>query len=114
MSLQVDTVFVWVTDLEQALEWYEALGFEAGERYGPWQVMNVTGDVAFALHQGIRDEGPATAVISFLVEDLEAEISRLSDLYIEPSDSEITDSGTARFTTFKDPDGNEIQLLERP
>ena len=114
MSLQVDTVFVWVNDLEQALEWYSALGFEPGERYGPWQVMNVEGDVAFALHQGIREEGPATAVISFLIDDLEGEIDRLSDLYIEPSDPEITDSGTARFITFTDPDGNEIQLLERP
>jgi predicted enzyme related to lactoylglutathione lyase len=26
---------------------------------------------------------------------------------------EITDTGAARFTTFTDPDGNEIQLLER-
>jgi len=25
----------------------------------------------------------------------------------------VTDSGTARFNTFIDPDGNEIQLLER-
>lgn len=114
MSLQVDTVYVWVNDLEQALQWYATLGFEPGDRYGPWQTMNMAGNVAFALHQGIREEGPATAVVSFLVDDLESEIKRLSDLYIEPSDPDITDTGTARFTTFKDPDGNEIQLLERP
>lgn len=114
MSLQVDTVFVWVSDLEQSLEWYSEIGFEAGERYGPWQNLDVDGEVAFALHQGIRDEGPATAVISFRVDSLDAELERLSDLFIEPSDDEITDTGTARFITFTDPDGNEIQLLERP
>lgn len=114
MSLQVDTVFIWVNDLEQALEWYTAIGFEPGERYGPWQTLQVDGDVAFALHQGIREDGPATAVISFLVDDLDAEMRRLSDLFIEPSDDEVTDSGTARFITYTDPDSNEIQLLERP
>lgn len=97
------------------MEWYSAIGFESGERYGPWQLLKVDGEVAFALHQGIREEGQqATAVISFRVQDLDAEIERLSDLFIESTDDETTDTGTARFTTFTDPDGNEIQLLERP
>ena len=30
------------------------------------------------------------------------------------SDPEITDPDTGRFTTFRDPDGNGILLLERP
>jgi catechol 2,3-dioxygenase-like lactoylglutathione lyase family enzyme len=112
MSLQVDTVFVWVNDMETALAWYETLGFEPGPRYDTWQMMNMAGETRFALHQGIRPEGPATAVLSFRVGDLEAEIERLAGHGITPVD-EITDSGTARFVTFADPDGNEIQLLER-
>ena len=112
MSLQVDTLFIWVTDLDESLVWYRHIGFEPGPRYDTWQVMNVEGDTRFALHQGIRDPGPSTSVPSFRVDDLEAEIDRLADMGIEPID-EITDSGTARFVTFVDPDGNEIQLLER-
>lgn len=112
MNLQVDTLFIWVTDLEESLDWYQQVGFEPGPRYGTWQVMNVEGDTRFALHQGIRDPGPSTSVPSFRVDDLQGEIERLTDLGIEPID-EITDSGTARFVTFMDPDGNEIQLLER-
>jgi catechol 2,3-dioxygenase-like lactoylglutathione lyase family enzyme len=112
MSLQVDTVFIWVTDLDESLDWYQLVGFEPGPRYGTWQVMSVEGDTRFALHQGIREPGPSTSVPSFLVEDLQREIDRLANLGIEPID-EITDSGTARFVTFLDPDGNEIQLLER-
>lgn len=112
MSLQVDTVFVWVNDMDSALAWYETVGFEPGPLYGTWQIMNVVGETRFALHQGIRPGGPSTAVLSFRVGDLEAEIERLGREGIAPVD-EITDSGTARFVTFNDPDGNEIQLLER-
>lgn len=112
MGLQVDTVFIWVTDLEESLEWYRAIGFDPGPRYDTWQVMTVDGETRFALHQGIRSEGPSTAVISFRVDDLAGEVARLADLGIEPRD-DLTDSGTARFLTFLDPDGNEIQLLER-
>ena len=112
MSLQVDTVFIWVTDLDESVDWYQLVGFEPGPRYGTWQVMSVEGDTRFALHQGIREPGPSTSVPSFRVEDLQREIDRLANLGIEPID-EITDSGTARFVTFVDPDGNEIQLLER-
>lgn len=112
MSLQVDTVFVWVNDMDSALAWYETVGFEPGPLYGTWQIMNVVGETRFALHQGIRPDGPSTAVLSFRVGDLEAEIERLGREGIAPVD-EITDSGTARFITFNDPDGNEIQLLER-
>ena len=114
MTIQVDTVFVWVNDLETSLNWYEALGFIPGPRYGPWQSMEVDGDVAFALHEGIRDPGMSTSVTTFRIEDLDATISRLAGQGIRPSDNEVTDTGTARFTTFTDPDGNEIQLLERP
>lgn len=112
MTLQVDTVFIWVNDLETALDWYRAIGFEPGPLYETWQVMKVEGETKFALHQGIREPGPSTTVVSFRVGDLEAEMARLSESGIEPRD-EITETGTTRFTTFVDPDGNEIQLLER-
>jgi catechol 2,3-dioxygenase-like lactoylglutathione lyase family enzyme len=112
VGLQVDTVFIWVTDLDESLGWYRAIGFEPGPRYDTWQVMTVDGETRFALHQGIRAEGPSTAVVSFRVDALEEEVARLAGLGIEPRD-EMTDSGTARFITYLDPDGNEIQLLER-
>ena len=113
MALQVDTVFVWVTDLDESLEWYRQLGLEAGPRFETWQVIAVDGDTKFALHQGIRHDGPSTAVVSFLVDDLEAELDRLAGLGIEPTEAEIMDSGTVRWVTFLDPDGNEIRLAER-
>ena len=102
-----------MTDLDYSLEWYRQLGFEPGPRFDTWQVIEVEGGTKFALHQGIRNDGPSTAVISFRVESLEAEIDRLSDLGIEPAEDEIMDSGTVRWVTYVDPDGNEIRLAER-
>jgi catechol 2,3-dioxygenase-like lactoylglutathione lyase family enzyme len=109
----VDTVFVWVRDLDSSLDWYRAFGLEPGPRHGTWQEIAVSGGTRFALHEGHRAEGPSTSVTSFRVDDLDAEIERLSKGGIEPSDPEVTDTGAARFATFTDPDGNEIQLLER-
>lgn len=113
MTLSVDTIFVWVRDIDQSLDWYSSMGLSPGPRYGAWQVMEVAGETRFALHEGARAEGPSTAVPSFRVEDLDTELARLSALGIEPTDAAITDTGVARFTTFTDPDGNEIQLIER-
>lgn len=113
MAFQLDTVFVWVSDLQRSREWYSKLGIESGPTYGPWQTMVLDGEVAFALHHGTRPEGPPTSVPSFRVTHLDGHISRLAAVGINPTDEAITDTGVARFTTFTDPDGNEVQLLER-
>jgi predicted enzyme related to lactoylglutathione lyase len=113
MAFRVDTVFVWVTDLPRAVEWYELLGIAAGPNYGDWQSMETSSQAQFALHRGARGPGAATAVVAFGVEDLEAEISRLAAVGIMPADEAVTDTGVAKFITYNDPDGNDIQLLER-
>jgi catechol 2,3-dioxygenase-like lactoylglutathione lyase family enzyme len=113
VAFQVDTVFVWVTDLDRSVEWYAELGIAAGPRYGAWQAMAVDGETTFALHEGDRPPGQATGAVAFRVDDLDAQIERLARSGIESTDDETTDTGVARFTTFSDPDGNDIQLLER-
>jgi len=111
MALGIDTVFVWVTDLEGSLDWYLRFGIEPGPRHGDFQRMQTEG-ARFALHQGRRPTGDPTAVVGFGVVSLETEIERLDGLGIVPIDG-ITDTGSARFTTFADPDGNQIQLVQR-
>ena len=113
MAYQVDTLFVWVSDLTEASGWSSQLGIEAGPRYGSWQTMIVDGDTHFALHEGARREGPSTGAIVFRVDNLDHEIQRLAGLAITPTEAQVTDTGISRFTTFQDPDGNDVQLLER-
>ena len=113
MSFSVDTVFVRVTDLDRSVQWYSTFGIEAGPRYGAWQAMVLEEAASFALHQGERSEGPSTGGTAFRVPNLDVEIARLADAGLHPVDAEITDTGVARFTTYRDPDGNDVQLLER-
>ena len=113
MAFQVDTVFVWVSELDESAGWYRQFGIEPGPRYGAWQTMLVDGEAHFALHEGPRHDGPSTGAVAFRVDDLQHEIERLAGMAIHPSDEEITDTGIARFITFQDPDGNDVQLLER-
>ena len=113
MAFQVDTVFVWVSDLENSVQWYSRFGIDAGHRYGSWQNMSTEGRTQFALHQGVRPEGPATGAVAFRVTSLDDEIEHLRKIGIEPTDDKITDTGVARFIGFQDPDGNDVQLLER-
>ena len=75
--------------------------------------MTVDGEVHFALHEGDRPEGRATGAVAFRVDALDAELERLAGLGIQPTDPQTTDTGVARFTTFRDPDDNDIQLLQR-
>lgn len=113
MRLAVDTVFVWVSELERSVAWYQELGIEAGARHGDWQTMELDGPTRFALHQGTREPGSSTAVVSFGVDDIAAARARLAGSDIRPIEAEVTDTGVAMYLTFRDPDQNEIQLIER-
>ena len=109
----IDTVFLWVGDLDRAVAWYrDRLGIEPGPRYGRWQSMTLGGETVFALHQGPGGHAAVNAVVGFRVDDLDAAIATLAASGIEPVDANVTDTGYKRFTTFSDPDGNHIQLVE--
>ena len=110
--VRVDTVFYWVGDLERSLDWYRRAGFDAGARHGAWQVMEVGGETVFALHEG-DPPGGVNAVVSFRVDDLDAHVRMLAGEGITSIDPAPTDTGSARFLTFADPDGNHVQFLER-
>lgn len=109
----VDTVFVKVTDLDRAVAWYgKALGLAPGPRHGDWQIMSIDGAVNFALHRFDDHPGGVNAVIALGVDDLDAAIDQAVARGVQPVDPDVTDTGPKRFTTFADPDGNHIQLIQ--
>lgn len=108
----VDTVFLKVTDLDRATAWYrEILGIKVGPRFGDWQVLEVGGDMTFALHRFEAPAGGINAVVALRVDDLDAAIDLAAARGAQPVDPDVTDTGNKRFTTFADPDGNQIQLI---
>lgn len=109
----IDTVFVWVADLDASVPFYrDVIGIEAGPRYGVWQRMVVSEGSGFALHEGPEPSGGQRAVVVFRVDDLDSEIERLAGIGHHPVD-EITENGFDRFCTWQDPDGTHVQLIER-
>ena len=113
MAYQVDTVFVWVNEIDESGGGFRQFGIEPGPRFGSWQTMGVDGETHFALHEGQRGHGPSTGAVAFRVDDLDREITRLGGMAIHPTDGEVTDTGVSRFITFTDPDGNDVQLIAR-
>ena len=108
----VDTIFLKVTDLERATDWYHrVLGIAPGPRFGDWQVLDVGGEVTFALHRFATPPAGINAVVSLRVDDLDAAIDQAVARGAQPIDPDITDTGAKRFTTFADPDGNHVQLI---
>ncbi|HSR46087.1 MAG TPA: VOC family protein [Acidimicrobiia bacterium] len=109
----INVVFLWVRDVDRALNWYtNVLGLEAGPRYGDWQEFNVPGGTRFAVHGGRTEAGQPTAVVAFGVPDLAEAMAHMAGAGATPI-GEITDTGAARFATYVDPDGNQVQLLEK-
>lgn len=110
----LDTVFLWVSDLDRSVGWYrDRLGIRPGPRHGDWQVMAIDGDVTFALHQSPEVVTPSrSAVLGFRVDDLATATQELAAAGVDPVDQTVTDTGFKRFRTFADPDGHLIQLIE--
>lgn len=111
--MHVDTVFVWVGDLERSMPFYrDVLGLEPGPRFGSWQAMATEG-ARFALHEGDAPDGQRQrAVVGFAVADLEGEVARIRAAGHQPI-APPADTGVSRFVTYEDPDGTHIQLIER-
>lgn len=109
----VDTVFLKVADLDRAVAWYSSiLGIEAGARHGDWQVLAIGGDVTLALHRFDTVPAGVNAVVALRVDDLDAAIDLAVARGVQPVDPQVTVTGPKRFTTFADPDGNHVQLIQ--
>ena len=111
MITGLSAIFFWVSSIDDALPWWRAFGIEAGDRFGTWQEMQTPGETTFALHEDPTQRTGINAVIAFSVEDLAAELLRLSSGGIS-SNGPIANAGARSFATFTDPDGNRVQLSQ--
>jgi catechol 2,3-dioxygenase-like lactoylglutathione lyase family enzyme len=108
----LDHVYYWTRDMDRALTFYtEVVGLPLVRREGnEWAELDA-GSVRFALH-GTDDEMPGSGTVVLRVDDLDAarwaleQRGAVFDAYV--GDVE----GFARFATFRDPDGNPVQVIE--
>jgi catechol 2,3-dioxygenase-like lactoylglutathione lyase family enzyme len=110
----LDHVYYWVADMDRAVEFYrDVLGLPLVRRDGDnWSVFDA-GGFQFALHKAVegRPLSPGGATAVFSVDDLDRARATLSDRGVDFG-HEGDVAGYARFASFRDPDGNTVQLIE--
>ncbi|MDP9184859.1 MAG: VOC family protein [Actinomycetota bacterium] len=108
----VDHIYYWTRDMGRALTFYtEVVGLPLLRREGDeWAELD-GGPIRLALH-GADGDHPASGTVVLRVDDLDATRWTLEqrgasfDSYV----GEV--EGYARFATFRDPDGNPVQIIE--
>ena len=112
----VANIWMPVQDIERAVDFYEnPLGLPIIKRDGAWAEVDASG-VTVGLNgrepEGARKDGGA--VLTFQTEGgLEETVEDLKGRGVE-FPAEISDHDWGRVATFKDTEGNDIQLYEPP
>jgi predicted enzyme related to lactoylglutathione lyase len=110
----LDHVYYWTGDMDRSVAFYsDVLGLHLSRRDGPnWAVFDAGGRM-FALHGGVegRPVQPGGATAVFDVNDLDQAIAALRERGVDFSHQGEVE-GYARFASFKDPDGNAVQIIE--
>lgn len=116
MLKRLENAHYWTRNMDEAVGFYrDVLGLNLTLRAGEdWAEFDV-GGTAVAVH-GTRDgHAPpqAGATVVFEVDDLDVTIRALKSrgVHFEGEVSEIP--GTGRFASFRDPDGNLLQIFQR-
>jgi lactoylglutathione lyase len=109
----LDHVYYWTHDLDRAVAFYtDVVGLTLRSRAGGEWAELEAGPVRFALHGTDEETLPSSGTVVLRVEDLESarrELERRGATF----DEFVGDvEGFARFATFRDPDGNPVQIIE--
>jgi catechol 2,3-dioxygenase-like lactoylglutathione lyase family enzyme len=109
----IDHVYYWTRDLDAAVAFYrDVVGLTLEVRHGDdWAAFDA-GPVRLALH-GTTAEPPPSGTVVFAVDDLDLERRRLEAAGVRFDEHVGEVDGRVRFASFRDPDGNPVQLLER-
>lgn len=107
---------VWSEDLHNLLPFYrDTLGLKVGAEAPGFVVFGDPNGPAIALgtHSEVkgRNADPARHIVGFEVDDVRAEAARLKAAGVEFIE-EPNEQGFGWIATFKDPEGNLLQLLQ--
>ena len=111
-EFRFDCVFYYVTDLDQAIQFYEqAFGFRLTSRdaVARFHVDGVLVELVSAKDGTIRS-GQGNARLTLVVDDLDVAMAGLTNKGVRTSDIQTVVNG--RLVTVHDPDGNEIVVWQ--
>lgn len=117
---RIEVVFVPVTDVDRAKEFYGKIGFHADHDERPYDGLRFVQmtppgsacSIAFGTELGIELEPGQLSGVMLVVPDADAALAHLRELDIEADG--VDEQGWGRFVTFRDPDGNTWTLQELP
>jgi catechol 2,3-dioxygenase-like lactoylglutathione lyase family enzyme len=108
----IDHVYYWTRDLDAAIAFYrDVVGFPLVRRDGDRWAEFEAGPVRLALH-GTEDQTLGSGTVVLRVDDLDRArwVLESRGAAFDAFVGEVP--GLARFATFRDPDGNPVQLIE--
>lgn len=113
---RVDNAHYWTKDMDGTVAFYrDVLGLDLRVQMGEdWAEFDVAGTTV-ALHGTREGHAPPQdgATVVFEVEDLESEMNRLRGRRVD-FEGEVSEvPGYGRFVSFRDPEGNLLQIFER-
>ena len=111
-------VTIWTEDVERLVGFYrdtlglDLRGYHEGWANFAWGEMRLN----LGLHNGVKGQAgdPYRIMISFGVSDIDAEYARLRSAGVEFIRLPELEHWGGRVATFRDPDGNILQLLQKP
>jgi catechol 2,3-dioxygenase-like lactoylglutathione lyase family enzyme len=120
MEWKIELIFVPVSDVDRAKDFYERIGFSADFdqrvtdelRFVQMTPPGSACSIAFGTGFGSGVAPGALDVIQVVVPDADAELVRLRELGIDAEGVDEQDWG--RFVRFPDPDGNRWTLQQLP
>jgi CreA protein len=111
----LDHVYYWVTDMDRAVKFYQdVLGLRLTRRDGSNWAEFDAGPIRLALHGAVegRPMQPGGATAVFGVGDLDSARTELEGRGARFDEHVGEVEGFARFASFRDPDGNAVQIIE--
>ncbi len=112
----VATVWLPVTNMQRAIDFYsDTLDLKATTQKPEWAELEADGlKIGLNAHEEETPGGEGGAVVAFQPSgSIEDAVEELKDKGVEFSDG-ISDHPWGRIATFKDPDGNVLQLYTPP
>lgn len=108
----LDHIYYWVHDMDVAVAFYsDVVGLDLKSRHGDeWAEFDAS-PLTLALHK-VRGPNTGSGTVVFKVEDLDAARWTLEERGATFDEFVGEVQGFARFATFRDPDGNPIQIIE--